>query len=371
MNVALCSDSNYYEGLETALASIVKYSHPRVDGFCFCIVDGGITAEQKEGLRCLLTKLEGRYHTPATIEWQSIDPDASRFLSALKGSVTYYARLFLPQLFPDKSWILWIDADIFCMKDMGGISGHLDQSTPIFGVVDPGIPSLGRETTHAHALNTHQFDLTAPYINTGVCLIDLDLWRAENITQTLLSWACQHQDHLSLYDQSIINWNLADQLGLLPSNYNIIRSVPEAVLQMRNSPINYHFAGCFKPWKLNFNIKFRYGPMAFCQIVLTYEYLKFRFEEMDDNNTERLEKLHQAAKQLNRFLHRPWLSLTSRIKVFLYQSLGNPSRTERWQVNHQFYSKRVDQAQAVLAEIIEETESGQFMSSSISQKSTS
>ncbi len=134
-------------------------------------------------------------------------------------------------------------------------AGVLDSEVPFVSCA-PGLKSMRRSGA----------DLRAPYINSGVLLMNLKAWRRDRIGQAILSWKERHPE--SWGDNDALHGVLAGQLYLLPTRWNatvhMMRSaspvfgfVEEKEVHLaRKNPGVVHFTGAVKPWHSNASMPF-------------------------------------------------------------------------------------------------------------------
>lgn len=84
------------------------------------------------------------------------------------------------------------------------------------------------------------------YFNSGVLLINLCVWRLENISSGLMQTAEKYKEDIIFPDQDILNIFLDNQWKELPQTYNTtdINKVKELI----KPPVLIHFMGGSKPW---------------------------------------------------------------------------------------------------------------------------
>jgi lipopolysaccharide biosynthesis glycosyltransferase len=92
-----------------------------------------------------------------------------------------YARIFLAEILPQASRVLYLDSDLLILGEWESLY-HLDLKPYAFGArSEMGFAPLKR---HNRRLKRQK---NADYFNVGVLLIDLDRWRSEGITASLIN----------------------------------------------------------------------------------------------------------------------------------------------------------------------------------------
>ena len=94
------ADANYFPLLEELIASIKRFKNS--DNVAICILDAGLTGEQKEKLNKTVDEIK-------TAQWDIEVPEYKiKGKEWLKSQVS---RAFLPKYFPNYEKYLWIDCD--------------------------------------------------------------------------------------------------------------------------------------------------------------------------------------------------------------------------------------------------------------------
>jgi len=266
LNIALCADANYYEPLETCMASILFHSGNSTNELNFFVVDGGLSEPQKVTLVDTLENLSQDFRCDVTVTILTLKEELFKGLPTLNGSYTTYARLLLANLI-DKPWVIWVDADIICTKDLSPLYRNYQSKEAhisVLGAMDSKVRTFSYENTETQLQEKGKFnlDLNQTYINAGFILIDLALWRSQRTAASLLDWAIKFSNDLIRWNQTIVNWNLANQTAIIEDSYNVLTmaSIPG---NLPTKQLNYHFAGSFKPWNPGLP-KWQYPDYALC-----------------------------------------------------------------------------------------------------------
>jgi lipopolysaccharide biosynthesis glycosyltransferase len=149
-------------------------------------------------------------------------------------------RLLLPKLVPDNiRWLLYIDYDTIVDANIRSIAQHVDDTFDILGVME--------EVRLAQA----EVGEIVKYVNAGVLLMNATSWRAEQLSESLLSYVSETKPRYA--DQNAVNSQISfNKIGLLPLQYNFSRRMwdqmsPETDQSGLQAKI-YHFWGPWKPW---------------------------------------------------------------------------------------------------------------------------
>lgn len=188
-----------------------------------------------------------------------------------KWPVAAWSRVFIPNFLPDDhGLVLYCDIDTLACRDMQELF-----DTPLNG------KSVGAVLEHVSHPNSHfnerlDIPLSCPgYFNSGVMLIDLDVFRKKNLVGRILEYAATHHDRLTCPDQDALNgalceeiqpihhrWNWHDGLTRLilkrRRNSGMVRGAPlEDAVEAALRPGILHYQGPNKPWRYNYRIERR------------------------------------------------------------------------------------------------------------------
>ena len=183
-------------------------------------------------------------------------------------SYAAFFRYFIPQYVKEKK-ALYLDADI---------------------IVRDSIEELFSEDLGDFPMAAVEDDLTSDSFNSGVMLIDVDVWRAEGVTEKLFELTNQFHES-SFGDQGILNRLFQNDWKKLPQKYNFMVGMDTVArnygidswytesIKVENEAKIIHYTGS-KPWHLvNLN-RFReewwyYYGLEWSEIVMR----KMNFEK--------------------------------------------------------------------------------------------
>jgi lipopolysaccharide biosynthesis glycosyltransferase len=256
ISIACGADDNYAIGLAVTLYSALANldANRAVDIY---IIDGGISDQTQ--LR--LTKiLSGNSHVTVNLKW--LKPE----LESLSGvkiphsfSVAAYFRLLLPELLPTQiDRVIYLDSDLVVEGNLATLWERELDDSPAFAVQDYSTPyiSNGLYDTYQElglAPNT-------PYCNSGVMLINLKQWRAEDLSNKVLEYTRKYHDVVRLADQDGLNAIIADRWKTLDLKWNVQTfgvdfltiSLPCKAKDLIRDAFILHFTSSTKPWHPHF-----------------------------------------------------------------------------------------------------------------------
>lgn len=214
LHIAIASDENYARFVATLIVSTAKHNS-NFKTISFHLLANGISSTTLSKLG----KAVDRYKN-CRLEIHDISNLAERLGIAVPATIalTSYARLFMADIISDEiSRILYLDTDIIVNDDLSELWTTRLNDNYVGGCLDV---FEGTESKTAVGLNAD-----APYVNTGVLLINLDEWRKNNLSGKFMDFLFQHNGKVHHHDQGIINGVCKGHLLLLPPQYNMHSTV--------------------------------------------------------------------------------------------------------------------------------------------------
>ena len=164
-------------------------------------------------------------------------------------------------LLQERDQAIYVDADVVVLDDFGDIWDQ-ELVSPVSGVIDShvgyiGFPSMWRPWRELGA------NPKAPYLNTGLLKINLNMWREEKITERCLDLLTSYE--LPCVDQDALNLIINGKFSYMHPRYNLmpyhlmkkLRTVdvledPSHIQGAISDPAMIHFHRSFlgKPWVL-------------------------------------------------------------------------------------------------------------------------
>lgn len=237
IHLVSAADESYAPGLCVTVASSLVFLSP-AKSVTFHILNGGLAATTLEHLQALCKSS----HPRCLLVFHDINPQAFQgWQPGPNNSMMAYARLLLGSLL-QASKMIYLDADMIVLSDLVEL-----WTTPMNGKII--LAARGGE--HAILSGDCPWKLSSeekilPYINSGVMIIDLDQWRLRSIEQEIKELVHRSRMNLACYDQTILNYLLRHDIGLLPMSWNWQgRLLSEA--QAASAKI-IHFITPKKPW---------------------------------------------------------------------------------------------------------------------------
>lgn len=248
LNLLFTVDRGYVSQLLLCLRSIVRFPTP--GGYDIAVLHSSLTGADMDALRAL-EEPDCRFHFISVDEraFQGF-PETERYPKEM-----YYRILAADYLPPEWTRALYLDPDIVVIRPLDALYG-----------IEMG-DNLFVATTHVRAfltqLNAHRLhmDRPAPYINTGVLLLNLPAMRESIRQEHLRAFIAAHGDAMTLPDQDVVTALYGQRVQLVDAlRYNLSDRVlafynarhPEerrGLDWVRENAVIIHYCGANKPWK--------------------------------------------------------------------------------------------------------------------------
>ena len=122
----------------------------------------------------------------------------------------------LPEILPNLNKIIYLDGDTMVRGSLHDL-WSIDLSNYVIGAaVEP--------TANSERKKAISLELTKPYYNAGVLLINMEKWKEMNAGKIVLNFYKEHQGRLFANDQCAINGALKDYILQIPISYNFCNS---------------------------------------------------------------------------------------------------------------------------------------------------
>lgn len=322
--VFLSSDNNYAPFVATTIASIMDHTKSFVN---FYILDGGITIENVRRIK------ELRKEFPSfSIEFIEIDvkKEFKNFPVRVHFSIDMYTRFLIPKLKPELKKVIYSDVDVIFNGDIKELlnerlDGYSLGAVPYnFGYLNPikyGECSAKRFNERLSISAEHK------YFESGLLLIDVNLWKKNNITEKLINKVKNNSNEIILTpDQDVLNIVFENNYKELDNKYIVVphrKNVMRTDIITRKSikkPFIIHYAGPNKPWnnpKMDMaDLFWKYARMTSFYEELIFNFSNLRIPEKKDNNIKNLiDKVYFAIFSPRRFVKKYWYKfLNSRFR---------------------------------------------------------
>lgn len=244
MDIAISLDNNYVMP-SLALATSIFENNRQHDCRIYLLTDG--LAENNVEKFNRLAANYGQQVIIKTIqkELYSNLPFYKRYTFAT------YNRFVIAELIEGPR-VLYLDGDMIVRKDLAPL-WEVDLEGYACGVVE----DQRGDDIFLHNRN----EISTPYFNAGMLLINLDYWRAHHVGQTMIQYLQNHVDTCIYPDQDAANKVLSGKVLYLDYQYNfqedwfqpqqewqIHFSKWDAIIEARKDPAIVHYCRGLKPW---------------------------------------------------------------------------------------------------------------------------
>lgn len=214
-NVVLGADDAYAMPLATTICSILK-NVSSSNKLRFFILDGGIIDKSKERIHRVFDT-HGKKHE---IIWIQPDLNALKNLSTPGRPPSIYLPVLIPKLLPrDCKKAIFLDCDIIVEADISVLGNVQMNGVPIMAVRDYLIQICSdREGIAAYKELGGSAD--SPYFNSGVMILNIELWRKEKWTEKAIKYIQDNKETIYHFDQGVLNALFIDQWGELDAKWN-------------------------------------------------------------------------------------------------------------------------------------------------------
>lgn len=208
INICLAADENYAAYMGITILSVLKNSSSE-DKLAFYILENKISAKRKSEIESL------KRIKNFSITWLDVNPDNFKQCKVTQRglTVTAYARFLIPDKIPCKK-VLYLDCDILVRASLAPLFNCDMVDNLVGGVIDIAVgPKYYKK---------HLGERVNDYINSGVLLINNDLWRKYNIRECFFDYAGNNSARLKYNDQDAINYVCAGRKYILPYKWNVM-----------------------------------------------------------------------------------------------------------------------------------------------------
>ena len=241
INIILVADKNVEVGVHVTLFSLLnKSSYESHTIYVITTKENGISENR---LKKSLIKFDNKcnYHV--------IQFDDSIFstFKGLHGNTFIYSKLALAELIK-VSYALYLDVDVILNIDIREMNQY-------FELLPQYLIMANVETSKHNSIEKELFknilkQNDESYYNTGVMLVNLDLWRKKNVFSSFLSFTKEFHLFCSTADQTVFNAVIENNLIYnLPKEFNFRVEYNTVREKLKNKAI-FHFYGRPKHWDL-------------------------------------------------------------------------------------------------------------------------
>jgi lipopolysaccharide biosynthesis glycosyltransferase len=245
--IFFAADNKYARYCAVTITSIIENTS-QPERLKFYILSSDISKENQQKLEQMCAS--------SSVGISVIDVDLSLFASLptiLEHlNLNMYSRLLIPELCPDCQQIIYLDCDTLVLSDIADLFDLEIAKKPIAAIPHIQLPY---QDIFVKTFNVRDADI---YFNSGVLVIDTELWRKKQYGQTILKYCSDNIERLHLADQDALNVVFWENYYHLPGVWNVeTRLYKEKLLGVPQdkktngrikSPKILHYTGPNKPW---------------------------------------------------------------------------------------------------------------------------
>jgi lipopolysaccharide biosynthesis glycosyltransferase len=251
--IGVAIDDRYVPHFAACVASIAASRGP--EGVRFYVLQGStLSAESVRRLGEFVSELGMEFETVEITE----DLAASLPPTQFYAPIVWY-RLLFPEVLPHLDRILVLDVDLLVLQSLWPLYSQ-DLGTDLLAAV--GTSAGAVDTASVARIRGLGLDLDAPYLNTGVMLMNLRAMRDERVGPRVIAFGHERAGALVFPEQDALNAIAAGRWRMLHPRWNamshlwLIRHAPDPMYpeldqeSARLSPAIVHFEGfhTVKPW---------------------------------------------------------------------------------------------------------------------------
>ncbi len=259
ITLACATDANYVKPLAALLNSLL-HNLPNTTQLKVYILTEDKNALESHNVLKDIQKNNNIQLIYKTLKLTQADISAIHFGHVTKACLY---RLYLPKLLPNTlEKIVYLDCDIIVNADITELAKLDPKQNHVLVAAEQATDT--QFVSSPQALPTYKelnIPPQTPFFNTGVMVLNLKLWRKNNIAQKALAYLNKHANNTRWWDQDALNvvllhkwgelnpkWNVQSELFYnLPWNSGVIKT-KAMYKELKNNPAIIHFNTRFKPW---------------------------------------------------------------------------------------------------------------------------
>ena len=203
VEIAVASDNGAYCGLLIAACTAASCANKNAE-LVFHVLDGGIGDDDFAFFEQCLVKCNPNVR----VDRIRVSQDTFSGCPSYHGSKMTYARLVLPRILPQTRRILYFDTDFYWRADVVQLWNDTRDVVSIAAALDQN-PGAGEKERRWFERNGIPFPKER-YFCAGLCIINLEQWRHDSVTERSLDFLRQHPT-VGCADQTALNAILGDK----------------------------------------------------------------------------------------------------------------------------------------------------------------
>jgi lipopolysaccharide biosynthesis glycosyltransferase len=247
LHIFLCADDNFKLGVFLTVSSFIEHLNSNQKTTIHMLSN----SFSKESVNCINRIIEEN-KKPVSFELSAIDFnlfEAVNQNNQHEGAhifpVETYGRILIPIMFPDITFGVYLDSDMFVQKDLSLLAEYQDTDIPVYAVKDLATETLSHKNDW---LNCAALGINpkAGYFNSGFLVMNLNLWPKSSLLETC--YEISQKTRFRWADQSLLNVIFSENWGQLDESWNNMKSPDRWNYAFPSKENNYHLVGFSKPW---------------------------------------------------------------------------------------------------------------------------
>lgn len=306
LNIVIVSNDNYIQHAGVLLTSLFETN--RKQHFRVFLLTDGISSANGERLKRLIIAYGNQIeiHIPEKELFDNGGIDIKSLNSGIWNPMIYY-KLFIPRILPsDVGRCLFLDVDMVVVDDILPLYNVNLNTGNVIAAVEDVISCVQRKETLG-------MDISQPYVNSGVMVCDVDLWRSLENEKPIFDFVKEWSDRI-INEQDVIAVYFTGKIKLLPIRWNMVgcnylrqRFVfPKYYVELteaRRHPAIHHFCTLIQPWYADSPHPYRKLYVKYLRIYASVisepVFLKFPYKKTPKTLVQRLR--NQIGRLLNLF----------------------------------------------------------------------
>jgi lipopolysaccharide biosynthesis glycosyltransferase len=216
LTVVFAADELYAMALAVAVRSVLD-NISKARPAQVVILDANLSQCTKQRLRDSWDRPDLR------VAFVTVDPSLVARLPAVTGwSPVIYFRLLLPDVLPDSSRAIYLDADTITLCDLSPLWDIRLEGCPLAAAQEMYAPHVS-SADGLRYWRTLGLSPTLEYFNSGVLVLDLAQWRREQLADRTIAHLNNHAHLVRYPDQDALNAVLAGRWRKLDPYWNVTR----------------------------------------------------------------------------------------------------------------------------------------------------
>ena len=208
INIAFCFDKNLWKNFCVSVSSLLINSNGKCHYNICCIISDDITDTEKEYMKKVINK----YDSASQISFINANHDWDATHLVKPG---YYYRMQLVN-FTSVDKIIYCDVDTYFNCDLSDLY-NIDMGNKLLYGVKDALNTNKNWNKYLSKTDNRYIVKQGNYINSGVLLMNLKLFRKENLYDEFLKL---RNIRLKQKDQCMLNYVARGRVGFLPLKYN-------------------------------------------------------------------------------------------------------------------------------------------------------